>query len=159
MLPDERHLVVRAMTGDDVAGVLAIERSSYDDPWGADEFLSVLAQDQHRLVVACDGGGPVGYGVLRIDDWVGRVLSVAVDPSRRHQGVGRVLMTELARSAMAAGSHRLELEVRFKNAPARRLYESLGLTVLAVRRKYYPDDDALVMGGDLGAVQSRKMIT
>src|SRR4051812_12660214 len=116
--PDERHLVVRAMTGDDVAGVLALERSSYDDPWGADEFLSVLAPDQPPPVGAPGGGGPRRYGVLRIDDWVGRVLSVAVDPSRRHQGVGRVLMTELARSAVAAGSHRLELEVRFKNAPA-----------------------------------------
>ena len=53
----------------------------------------------------------------------------------------------------------LGLEVRFKNDPARRLYEGLGLSVLAVRRNYYPDDDALMMGGDLGAVQSRKMIT
>ena len=53
-------------------------------------------------------------------------------------------------SAVEAGAQCLRLEVRFKNAAARRLYERLGLSVLAVRRNYYPDDDALIMGVDFG---------
>ena len=86
---EKRPVVVRRMTEEDVADVLVVENSSYTDPWTVDMFMSALGQEQHRLVVACDDGGPIGYGVLRIDDWVGRVLSVAVDPSHRNQSVGR----------------------------------------------------------------------
>ena len=33
---------------------------------------------------------------------------------------------------------------------ARRVYEAGGLSVLAVRRNDYPDDDAVIIGLDLG---------
>jgi ribosomal-protein-alanine N-acetyltransferase len=143
-------VVVRRMTEEDVAGVLVVENSSYTDPWTADMFMSALSQEQHRLVVAWADGGPIGYGVVRIDDWVGQVLSVAVDPSHRNQAVGRAIMLELIRLAAEGGAECLRLEVRFKNDSARRLYEGLGLSVLAVRQNYYPDDDALIMGVDFG---------
>jgi ribosomal-protein-alanine N-acetyltransferase len=138
------------MTADDVAHVLAVENSSYTDPWTADMFISALGQEQHRLVVACADDGLVGYGVLRVDDWVGRVLSVAVEPLHRDRRVGRAIMLDLVRLAVEAGAQCLRLEVRFKNDSARRLYEGVGLSVLAVRRNYYPDDDALIMGIDFG---------
>jgi ribosomal-protein-alanine N-acetyltransferase len=143
-------VVVRTMTAEDVAAVLVIESLSYTDPWTADVFLSALAEDHHRLLVACADGELVGYGAVRIDEWVGQVLSVAVEPSHRNHRIGRAIMLELVRSARAAGAQSLRLEVRFKNDSARRLYEGLGLTVLAVRRNYYPDDDALIMGIDFG---------
>jgi ribosomal-protein-alanine N-acetyltransferase len=138
------------MTAEDVAAVLVIESLSYTDPWTADVFLSALGQERHRFVVACADGEPIGYGAVRIDDWVGQVLSVAVEPSHRNHRIGRAVMLELVRSAREAGAQCLRLEVRFKNDSARRLYTSLGLTVLAVRRNYYPDDDALIMGIDFG---------
>ena len=149
--PSNSSIVVRTMTEEDVAGVLVVENASYADPWTADMFTSALAHGQHRLVVACADSGPIGYGVVRIDDWVGRVLSVAVDPSHRNRRVGRAIMLELVRSTLDAGARCLRLEVRFKNESARRLYEGLGLGVLAVRRNYYPDDDALIMGIDFEA--------
>jgi len=145
----ELPVVVREMSEEDVVDVLLVENSSYTDPWTADAFMSALGDGRHRLVVACGDGRLIGYGAVRVDDWVGRVLSVAVDPSHRHQAVGRAIMLDLLRLAAEAGAQCLRLEVRFKNDSARRLYEGLGLSVLGVRRNYYPDDDALIMGLDL----------
>ena len=85
------------MTADDVGGVVVIENASYTDPWTTEMFVSALDDEHHRLVVACSDGGAIGYGVLRVDDWVGRVLSVAVDPSHRNRAVGRAIMLELVR--------------------------------------------------------------
>jgi ribosomal-protein-alanine N-acetyltransferase len=149
-LEERPAVVVRRMTEEDVADVLVIEQASYPDPWTVEMFLSALGHEQHRLVVASGDAGLIGYGVMRIDEWIGRVLSVAVDPQHRGQSVGRAIMHDLVRLAVEASAQCLRLEVRFKNDAARRLYKSLGLSVLAVRRNYYPDDDALIMGVDFG---------
>jgi len=150
MSPQDRPtVVVRQMTENDLPDVLVVEASSYADPWTSEMFTSALGHEDHRLVVACADGCAIGYGVVRIDEWVGRVLSVAVEPSHRNQAIGRAIMLDLIRLAVEAGAQCLRLEVRFKNDPARRLYEGVGMSVLAVRRNYYPDDDAVIMGLDL----------
>jgi ribosomal-protein-alanine N-acetyltransferase len=58
-------------------------------------------------------------------------------------------MEQLMDTARGHGVEFLFLEVRPSNAPAIRLYESLGFEGIALRRGYYPADqgreDALVM--------------
>jgi ribosomal protein S18 acetylase RimI-like enzyme len=49
-----------------------------------------------------------------------------VAPSARRGGVGRLLMEAAARFARASGAFGLELATARTNAPAQRLYESLG---------------------------------
>lgn len=54
------------------------------------------------------------------------VLAIAVDPSCQGQGLGRALMEELDRLALADCYSRMHLMVRPQNAKAVRFYEALG---------------------------------
>ena len=56
-------------------------------------------------------------------------LSIAVVVSRRHEGVGRRLLTDLIEAGVAQGHAALSLSVNGDN-PARRLYESVGFVLV-----------------------------
>lgn len=56
------------------------------------------------------------------------IEKVAVAPDCQGRGVGRLLMTELVRSATGAGIEILTLDFRADNERAARLYRSLGFT-------------------------------
>ena len=76
-----------------------------------------------------------------------QLLTLAVRPDCRRQGVGRRLMTFLFQKAREGKAHQVFLEVRPSNRKALALYHSLGFTVVYRRPGYYlPEgEDALVM--------------
>lgn len=73
------------------------------------------------------------------------LVTVSVAPNWRRQGIARRLVTQLLAQARAYGSEQVFLEVRAHSAGAIKLYASLGFEPIYRRRKYYSDDDALVM--------------
>ena len=76
------------------------------------------------------------------------VTTVAVRPERRRMGYARSLIN--AAIAAFPEARRVHLEVRPSNAPARTLYEALGFETTGRRRRYYGDEDALLMTLDRG---------
>jgi ribosomal protein S18 acetylase RimI-like enzyme len=60
-------------------------------------------------------------------------LSIAVIASRRHEGIGRLLLTSLVEASEAQGHPALSLSVNHGN-PARGLYESVGFQPLGKPR-------------------------
>jgi ribosomal-protein-alanine N-acetyltransferase len=72
---------------------------------------------------------------------------VAVDPTRRRQGIARALLGGLLAEAQARDLRLVVLEVRPSNREAIALYESFGFRVTGRRRGYYYDtgEDALIM--------------
>ena len=78
------------------------------------------------------------------------VLTIAVVPERRQQGLGGGLIEAAAAEARARGAVRLFLEVSTRNPAARGLYQQLGFAQVGRRRAYYADgSDALVLSLDL----------
>jgi len=75
------------------------------------------------------------------------INSVAVDATRRRQGIARRLLEHVLGEAAADGARGATLEVRQSNEAARGLYEGLGFRVEGVRRNYYqnPKEDALIL--------------
>jgi ribosomal protein S18 acetylase RimI-like enzyme len=67
-----------------------------------------------------------GYGFVAADV---PELSIAVVASRRHEGIGRQLLTDLIEASVAQGCRALSLSVA-ENNPARRLYESVGFVLV-----------------------------
>ncbi|MEU3460008.1 GNAT family N-acetyltransferase [Streptomyces sp. NPDC006733] len=63
---------------------------------------------------------------------VRQIQGLAVDTWARGRGVARRLMDEALREAGRQGATRMTLRVLGHNAPARRLYESMGFTVEGV---------------------------
>ena len=73
------------------------------------------------------------------------ITSVTVDPSRRGREMGTRLMLALADAARAAGARSLTLEVRASNKSAQSLYTKFGMAPVGIRKRYYRDEDALIM--------------
>jgi [ribosomal protein S18]-alanine N-acetyltransferase len=76
------------------------------------------------------------------------VTTVAVRPERRRMGYARFLIHAVI--AAFPEARYVHLEVRPSNGPARTLYEALGFVITGRRRRYYGDEDALLMTLDLG---------
>ncbi|MDJ0344769.1 GNAT family N-acetyltransferase [Streptomyces sp. H10-C2] len=108
-------------------------------PWQGD--LGVVAVEP--------GGGVIGAVWLRLfsadDPGYGFVaadipeLSLGVVPSWRGKGVGRALLTEMARRAEESDFTRISLSVERAN-PARRLYADEGFTTV----ESGPDSDTMI---------------
>jgi len=140
---------VRDVRWADVPALATLERNLFAaDAWSEPTWWAELAARPRRDYVAlCDGDGLLGYGGLDHGGDVADVMTVAVAPVAQGRGLGRVLLAELERRALARGAAHVILEVRADNVAARALYERSGYVVLSTRRRYYQpgDVDALVM--------------
>lgn len=104
--------------------------------------------DHRKYLVLADESDTIhGYAGLLVVGEVGDIQTLAVAPTQRGRGYGRVLMHALAEEAARRGVRDVFLEVRADNEPARHLYLSLGFAEIGTRPRYYQPDgvDAIVM--------------
>ena len=135
------------MTPAQVPAVAALEERCFPDPWSEASVASELENPLSLWLTAARGEAVLGYvgsqSVLGEAD----MMNLAVSPEARRQGIGRALVLTLAERLRENGVHSLTLEVRASNAPARKLYESLGFAQVGRRPGYYlkPREDALIL--------------
>ena len=89
----------------------------------------------------------IGYAGLLVAADEGYITNVAVDPSRRRQGVAAQLLRVFDDFARANHLAFLTLEVRPSNQAAIALYQGFGFIEAGRRRNYYdlPKEDALIL--------------
>jgi ribosomal-protein-alanine N-acetyltransferase len=132
-----------------LADVLALQTSSFANPWSAEALKWELEHSPvSRLYVLRDEQGAVAAfcACWQLVDEL-HINSVAVAPARRRRGLGTELMRGVLALAREEGAVRATLEVRRSNEAARILYERLGFAVEAIRPDYYtnPREDALIL--------------
>ena len=77
------------------------------------------------------------------------ILTVAVLPEYRRQGIAREFMRQIEEWSHERGASAMMLEVEQSNESAIELYKSLGYMKISVRMDYYgPGQDAFVMRKD-----------
>ncbi len=87
----------------------------------------------------------LGYAGLMVVGEEAHVTTVVVHPDRREDKLGTRLMLALVSAAKQANAKSLTLEVRASNVAAQRLYQRFGMAPVGVRKKYYKDEDAMIM--------------
>jgi ribosomal-protein-alanine N-acetyltransferase len=137
-------LVIRPMTLDDLADVVALEVASQPTPWSEGVFRDELAAG-NRVYLIADDDGMVGFGGMMVIGDEAHVTNLLVSPQARRRGIGLRIMLALIDAVMARGARHLTLEVRSENEGARALYARLGLAPVGIRKGYYGDDDALIL--------------
>ncbi len=124
MAPEEMaHLHVRAFEGQGRA-------------WSAEEFARLLAS-KHVFAVANSGAFAVG----RVIADEAELLTLATDPDRWRQGLGRACLRDYASEAKRRGAASSFLEVAADNAAGLALYLDEGYGQVACRAGYYRRSD------------------
>lgn len=132
--------MIRPVQPEDLYYLVEIEaRAAPKSQYTLWELRSLQLRYPDTFLVA-DSGRIDGYIVFTPQ---GHIISMAVAPDRRRQGIGRRLMQEAARHCCG---EMLYLEVRAGNQGAQEFYRRLGFRERArVRRYYHDEEDAVIM--------------
>lgn len=122
-----------------------IEQSCFDNPWTEKMLECELNSPLSILETEERDGKIVGYALGRVVADEAELLKICVLSDWRKQGIAEKMLRALLGKMRENGAAACFLEVRSKNAPAIALYQKLGFEQIALRRNYYPDDDAVVM--------------
>ena len=137
------------MTADHLDALEQLERTCFSRPWSRKMLAEELDNECAAFLVAEDAatGEAVGYAGLLVAADEGYITNVAVDPSRRRQGVAAQLLRVFDDFARANHLAFLTLEVRPSNQAAIALYQGFGFIEAGRRRNYYdmPKEDALIL--------------
>lgn len=130
---------VVAVDAGSVERLAALHRASFDEPWDADALAELLALPGTfgLMAIGETPAVPRGFVLLRLAADEAEILTIAVDPACRRQGIGRALAAAAAATAVAGGATALFLEVAEDNGPARALYEGAGFRIVGRRPGYY----------------------
>ena len=143
----EPGLLLRPMEPSDLPAAMEIDSLCLPRPWSEAVWREELESPFGLYLILEEGGEVLGQiGVRHVLDEL-HITTLAIRPERRRRGHARALVN----AALAAfpEARRVHLEVRPSNAAARELYEAMGFSTTGLRRRYYGDEDALLMTLDL----------
>jgi ribosomal-protein-alanine N-acetyltransferase len=112
------------------------------DAWPQSAFAALLTTPAMAGLLDPRGG----FVVFRHAADTADVVTLAVTPAARRQGIAAALLTQAMAQLHSAGVRELLLEVAATNAPATALYATLGFQTVGHRPAYYTNGaDALVL--------------
>ena len=121
--------ILRAEDADLLGNIAA---GTFDDPLDSSATAAFLADDRHHLAVAIDDGQIVGFASAvhyvhpdkpRPELWINEV---GVASTHQGHGVGKAILAALLGLARDLGCSEAWVLTNRKNAPAMRLYASVG---------------------------------
>ena len=133
-------VTIRPLEREDLAAAAQLHRRAFpSDPWSKASLHALLQLPGVAgwLFFFPDQAAPAGLLLVRIAAEEAEVLTLAVDPGRRRQGVARKLLEMAIGSLAARGAQRLFLEVAEDNEAGRALYQRLGFRQVGRRPDYY----------------------
>ncbi len=150
---------IRQFERDDIDAVMAINQTCLPENYPKEFFLGLYYSAPKAFIVAEYDKTVVGYIMCRIERGVslfgmmpvkkGHIVSVAVHPEYRHQGIGSALVMAGMQGMQDYGAQEFYLEVRKTNNAAISVYERHGFEIRRVLKGYYRDgEDAYLMVRD-----------
>jgi ribosomal-protein-alanine N-acetyltransferase len=153
----QKNYALRQFNPADLETVMNINRVCLPENYAAHFFIDTFNTLPETFVVAELQGHVVGYTMCRMEHGFsdlrklrfarkGHLISVAVMPDHRKQGIGCSLVEEALSALSALHADECYLEVRTSNAPAINLYKKIGFEITRTVPCYYFDgSDAHIM--------------
>ena len=146
------------MTADELAALHA-KAMDFPAPWSAQAFTELLASPGAFVcgppdALADPSQGLSGFAMGRVVLDEAELLTLAVEPDFRRQGIGRACLSAFEAQARKMGADHAFLEVAATNTAALALYASQGWITAGRRPGYYQGDG--VQTGRIDAILMRK---
>jgi ribosomal-protein-alanine N-acetyltransferase len=141
---------LRAVGAEEAAMLAAIHEECFPSYWDNDAFNDFFAVEGTYALLAERGSEAAAMMVWRLAGEQADIITLAVRPAFRRQGLARTLLAEALNQLRAQGAQTLFLDVEDGNHAAIRLYEQAGFAHQRRRKLYYRQKDgsytdALVM--------------
>lgn len=134
---------MRSLVLEDARDLAEIRKTSFEDFWSEEEFVSMLSDKSFFGFREYQGFILCRRALDSID-----IVTFCVSPPHRNKGTGKKLLQEVLNFAKATQC-KVFLEVAEKNYVAIKLYKALGFKRISVRKNYYKFSsglqDAVVM--------------
>ena len=128
----------------DIESVLEIEHESISS-WSFNQFLQELNNEFSSFLICEYTNIIAGYIIAwKVSDEI-QINSIAVKKALRKHGIGSKLLSAVINNNSGRSFSSVFLEVRSMNNDAISFYIDNGFTKTGVRKKYYIDDDAVLM--------------
>lgn len=115
------------------------------DQMTKESFLDELQQNNRIYFVAKDNDKIIGYiGLYEYDDDLS-IIGIALIKEYQNRGIGTRLLKKAKEVARKMSKKSISLEVDVLNTSAISFYNKNNFVVTNIRKKYYKDNDALVM--------------
>jgi len=103
------EITFEPLTEDALPAVLALEETSFPEPWSRQLFEQEMHQSSSTFIVMRFGGNIVGYGGFwRVLDEA-HITNIAIVPELRRRGLGSMLLRRLIETAREKGARRATL--------------------------------------------------
>lgn len=142
-------------SGRDAAGMARIHQAGFAHGWD-ENALRLLMEKPGCLALAAfeSAGEVVGFVITRQAADEAELLTIAIDPKRRRQGIAARLLAHAFQLSRLRGVRYMYLEVASGNKGAIALYRNNGFIEVGRRQAYYQlsrktPEDALVLRKDL----------
>ena len=140
-----KKYIIRPAVKADILAILKVENTSFERPYSRSIFEKLLHYYPDCFLVAEFDNVISGYvfGIIESES-VGHLISIAVCPSRRRDGIGKTLTSEVVRKLSELGAFKIRLECRESNLPAQKMYETMGFEFVDTIFQYYGDENARI---------------
>ena len=141
------EIIIKPLTEEYVDQVCVLEEEAFSMPWHRESFLEMILNENACYLVGLVEEEVVASCGLRHIVGEGEITNVVTKNTMRGKGIGKQMLLKLLEEGGKLGAESFTLEVRVSNAPAIKLYESLGFVTEGRRKNFYEDpmEDALIM--------------
>ena len=140
---------LRPATPDDLVRIIEIERQAMTSPWTEENFRLEMNKPYSSFLVLSDDETDTeiaGYIVFWMMFDECQILNIVVSLPYRGLGYAKLMVRKAVTLASNKGIQKVLLDVRKSNTAAIQLYQSMGFTIVHVRKAFYSDgEDAYQM--------------
>ena len=135
-------MLIRNYVNKDINGINELGKLLHKNyQFYKDEFLNCVVVEENNKII--------GFATYSIIYERGEIVDIIIEPKMRFRGYGSKLLNFIVEMIRKNGCVNITLEVNSTNVEAINLYNKLGFEVVAVRKKYYGENDGYLMKKDL----------
>jgi len=118
-----------------------------DEAWSYDQLLKEFKNSFSKVLIigSLDSYEVKGYLIARFLPPEAEILKIGIEKSHQNKGLGKLLMNCLFSLCKVYKIKEIFLELKKTNQVALKFYEKMGFKVYGERKRYYKEDDALLM--------------